>query len=289
MASEHLPVYAIDDFMNSPATQGFYMNRLSAHLRTHAFINRPHRHNFYILAFFAQGTGTHTIDFVTYTFSPGAVFFLSPGQVHHWSLSPDVEGSILFFSREFIEGYFAARHVSDYTVFRKGYQYLQLQDSRQMKLLEQLLEQIAGEHDSTAAQHDDVVRDYLDILLIKLSHLHHAAPLPTSTDAGIWQMRELERLIDAHFLEEHAPAYYADRLHLGVKYLNELCRRYFNRTTTQLIQERLILEAKRLLVHDDLSVSQIAAQLHFVDDAYFNRFFRKVTGVTPLAFRREQH
>jgi AraC family transcriptional regulator, transcriptional activator of pobA len=79
--------------------------------------------------------------------------------------------------------------------------------------------------------------------------------------------------------------FYADQLHLTAKQLHDLCRRSLNKTTTHLIQERILLEAQRLLVHSDLTSSQIAAELGYLDTAYFFRFFRRHLHCTPEQFR----
>src|SRR5687768_2340508 len=102
MSEKLLPVYQIQNFKEpSGHHHHFYLNNLATHLQEHAFIQKPHKHDFYILIFITQGSGTHTIDFKTFPVEPNSVFFLSPGQVHAWQLSADTEGFVIFFSLEF--------------------------------------------------------------------------------------------------------------------------------------------------------------------------------------------
>jgi AraC-like DNA-binding protein len=286
MAAETLPVYCIKDFGNTVTTGNkFYINKLSAHLQQHTFVTRPHRHDFYILVCFTQGKGKHIIDFESYEIQPGAWFFLSPGQVHSWSLSDDVEGEILFFGAEFLESYFTGKKAADYSVFKNHIQFLSLTDDQQKPLL-QLIEQIETEYTISNIGNNDILKDYLDILLIHISRLTESKDQAAQTDAGQWQLQELKHFIDMHYMDEQSPAFYAEKMHLSVKYLNEICKRYLNKTTTQLIHERIILEAKRLLVHEELSINQVADKLNFTDYSYFTKFFKKLVGITPGDFRK---
>ncbi len=274
--AERLAVYEIDDFGDNDKNLSFYINDLAEHFRKHPFITKPHRHRFYIIVHFTAGRGTHIIDFVNYPVSPGSVFFLLPAQVHSWSLSPDTEGRILFFAKEFIEDYFSKK-ISSYPLFHSGYQLLQLNDPAENQI-SKLIENLETEKGDM-----DLMRDYLDILILKLGKLFPSTE--SKTDAGIANIQKLEALIEQHYTEHKPPAFYAEKLHFSVKYLNDLCRKYLDKTTSQLIHERIILEAKRLLTHDNLSIKEIANELNFEDHAYFTRLFKKMAGETPGAFR----
>ncbi len=103
MSRKLLPVYQIQNFKETSGHHHhFYLNDLKAHLQEHSFIQKPHKHDFYILIFFTQGSGTHTIDFQIYPVEPDSVFFLSPGQVHAWQLSANTEGFVIFSARNFM-------------------------------------------------------------------------------------------------------------------------------------------------------------------------------------------
>lgn len=211
---------------------------------------------------------------------------LGPGQVHSWSLSEDVEGDILFFSRDFFEGYFARKRLSDYPLFGPGHQLLNtLQNLEAVRPIRNIFSEIGKEYQSGHIRSQDLIRDYLDILINRISEYIQPS-VGLAADTGSWQVRALQALIDVHYLQHYTPADYAAALNLSVKYLNELSQRYLGKTTTQLIHERIILEAKRLLAHGQVTVSAVALQLNFEDNSYFSRLFRKVTGMPPEQWRR---
>src|SRR5690606_32308977 len=108
----------INDFENKEFDHSFYANSIGNHLlQHHSRIEKAHKHNFYAVFLFTQGTGMHEIDFNRYEVKPGAVFFLTPGQTHCWDLSPDTEGYLFFHSREFYETYHVKTLLKDFVFF----------------------------------------------------------------------------------------------------------------------------------------------------------------------------
>jgi AraC family transcriptional activator of pobA len=128
-----------------------------------------------------------------------------------------------------------------------------------------------------------IIRSYLDALLYKLANL--VEPISVNSDEPSSVIPELEALIDEHFIEHQPVTFYSDKLHILPEHLNKLTKKLMGKTVAILIQERLITEAKRLLAYTSLSISEVAYQLNFSDNSYFNRFFKKVEKITPEQFR----
>jgi AraC family transcriptional regulator, transcriptional activator of pobA len=95
-----------------------------------------------------------------------------------------------------------------------------------------------------------------------------------------------QQLIDKHYTSIRLPKEYADLLYITPNHLNTLCHEMLGKSAGDIIRDRVILEAKRLLTSADLRISQISDQLNFKDNSYFNRFFKKYTGLTPDDFRK---
>ena len=94
-------------------------------------------------------------------------------------------------------------------------------------------------------------------------------------------------MINQYFYTEKLPSFYADKLNITTKHLNRVVKQTLNKTTSQLISDRLLLEAKRLIVHSNNNLAQVANTLEFSDYAYFSKFFKSKTGITPLAFKKK--
>lgn len=92
-------------------------------------------------------------------------------------------------------------------------------------------------------------------------------------------------LLDAHFRRQKQTLFYAEQLSLSTKRLNELSKKYFGKTVAQLIHEKIMVEAKRELIYTNRTIKAIALELGFEDVAYFTRYFKRATGLTPQTFR----
>lgn len=95
--------------------------------------------------------------------------------------------------------------------------------------------------------------------------------------------------LEKNFITAKRPADYAQKLNISVHYLNECVKNTTGLPVSYHIQQRVILEAKRLLFHSNKSVKEIAAELGYEDYAYFSRLFNKATGMTALTFRNKNH
>src|SRR5690606_27633371 len=99
-------------------------------------------------------------------------------------------------------------------------------------------------------------------------------------------LRNFQKLIEKHYRELRLPKDYADLLFVTPNHLNALCKSVTGMQAGELIRNRILLEAKRLLVNQDLSIAEISNELNFNDNSYFTRFFKKQIGLTPEEFRR---
>ena len=288
MSEEHLPVYKIRNFEeHQPGRDGFYVSTLEEHLQKHRFIQKPHKHDFYMVLLVTEGYGSHTIDFIKYEVRPGMVFFLSPGQVHSWQLPADAKGFILFFALDFYLLGFSHKKLLDFPFFNVLLRPFLVLPEPEMRQATDTARQIEQERRLLQWNAADLIRNLLDILLIKLSRSYqaqHVQQLPTPHHYSFLQ--QLFGLVEQHFREHKPVSFYARQLHVTQKQLNEHCRQSLGKTTSEVIQNRIILEARRLLIHSDLTVTQIAAELGYFDNSYFSRFYKKHTGETAEQFRK---
>ena len=98
-------------------------------------------------------------------------------------------------------------------------------------------------------------------------------------------LTQYRQLIERHFREKHQVAEYASQLGISPNYLNVLCRKHLGLSALRMIDSRIVLEIKRLLMENEKTISQIAYSLGFYELSYFSRFFRRMEGVSPAEFR----
>lgn len=246
-----------------------------------------HRHNYCEIFAFTNGKGSHLLDTELHDIKKNMLHFVSPGQVHQIKREPGSEGHVIFFSRDFLLSSTSNKQLLFELPFFNNFSVdptLQLSDDQMQKVL-QLIQNIKTESELGDAQSTDLIRSYLHTLLLLCLRYYTESKPQQAPDRSAKMVRELQALLDQHFREEHQVQYYAKQLHTTPKTLNEACKQVMNRTASDLIYDRLILEAQRLLLHSDLSTKEIAYFLSYQDPAHFSKFFKKRTGKSPSELR----
>lgn len=276
-----VPVISLHEFRKGQdaGREGLLFNYL--HGERH--IEKPHKHDFFIIVLFDKAKGVHTIDSVEYRIGNRQVHVLFPGQMHTWAIEAGTTGYQLMIAADFLEQF------APYFRFSfSNYQHhpvIQLTDSA-FRLL--LYEFNAIKDELTAG---DSLRQLINARAAVIAAITSREAENAFTEFKVYQsnprLAKFNTLIDEHFKEQKFVAFYAAQLHISANYLNILCKKHLKIPATQLIHQRVALEAKRLLQTTDLSIKEIAFELGFADHAYFSNFFKGQTGVTPSAFREQ--
>lgn len=291
MSKHPLPVYDINNLKESRfSPKDFMADHFSHYLEEHKDLRFPHKHSFYHLVYFSGGSGSHSIDFVHFPVTPGQIYFMAPGQVHSWQFEGQPDGFIINFSEQYLSDFLAnPRYLQQFSFFSGMAQEQVINiPEKAWPEITTLLEMIVREGSSSAALKDDLVRTALVQLFILVSRYTGADTAPSSNNYNTVVLRNFQKLIDQHYKEKKLTKDYAAMLYITPNHLNALCKDVTGRSAGELIRDRVLLEAKRLLVNARLSISQIAAELQFMDNSYFSKFFKKYAGVTPEVFRKQQ-
>ena len=288
MSKNKLPVLTIKNFRASQNTQpDFYIKTFQQHKAEHPFVMEPHSHDFYLLMIVTKGSGTHTIELNKYDVKPGSVFFMSPSEVHSWKLDRSTDGYILFFNRQFYLMGFKARSLFDLPFYNPSNKIRSaVLPMNKLSEYKTIMEDILKESTSRSAHQNSILRSYLDILLLKLAVVFQSIEKKKISKFNTVIIPKLEALIEQYFIHHRPASFYAKELTLNTQQLNLITKNYLNKTVVEMVRERLIDEAKRLLVYSTFTVSEIAYQLNFNDNSYFNRFFKKEESITPEQFRK---
>lgn len=288
MREKQVPLYSIQDFLEKSTDDELYANTFSDHLQ-HDFILKSHRHNFYLCVLFTAGTGSHEIDFHVYPINPGSIFFIQPGQVHTWQLSVNIEGYIFFHTKQFFDLSFTVDKVLHFPFYRSIHNtsLLLLREDNLLKI-EAIYKEIVHEYKSDELMKFKKLRSLIYWLYVELSRLYIPEKIyEVKNSTARSRFLELEELIDAKFKTIKFPKDYAELMHLSEQQLNRICKTCTGHTVSQLIINRVLLEAKRMLAYSDSTVAEVAFDLGYTDTSYFNRFFKKNVGNTPLEFVRK--
>ncbi|HEX2534144.1 MAG TPA: helix-turn-helix transcriptional regulator [Chitinophagaceae bacterium] len=287
MAKASIPVYDIGS-IDRQAGSDLLIERLGPYLEKHPHLHRPHRHTFYHLVLFTKGEGSHTIDFNRFPVAPYQMYFMVPGQVHSWHFECTVDGYIVHFSGALFSSFLQdGRYLERFPFFGgNSGESVCLLPPPVRPAVSALLDAALEERRSGGGQSLDLIRLKLLELFLTVERCCASGKSSTVPQQKQMVLRNFQRLIEAHFHTLRLPREYAELLYVTPNYLNALCRDLLGKTAGDLIRERVLLEAKRLLTHADLTVAAIAYDLQFRDNSYFNRFFKKYVGLTPDDFRK---
>lgn len=288
MAKASIPVYDICT-IDQHSQKDLLIERFGAYLDKHyKNLHRPHRHSFYHLVLFTKGKGSHTIDFEKFSVQPYQIYFMIPGQVHSWHFEGDVDGYIVHFNQVLFTSFLQSGHYLERFRFFQGNaeegvcQVPIVQYNRLVELFETMLEEVK----ESKEQNLDMIRLKLLELFITVDRNCSSKKVKNIPQQKMQLLRSFQLLIDKHFHTIKLPKEYAELLYITPNHLNALCQDLLGKTAGDVIRDRVLLEAKRLLTNADMSVTEIAYDLNFQDNSYFNRFFKKNVGMTPDEFRK---
>lgn len=290
MHKDPIPVYDICSLADNNIQQNdFLCERFGHYLQRHSpHLHLPHRHSFYHMVLFTKGSGTHIIDFTRFTVKPFSIYFMIPGQVHSWNFQQQPDGFIINFSEYFFRSFLLNPAYLDRFSFFSGNSadsVCQLPAHAQRKTI-QLFEDITAQQTANPADVDLVRLLLLQIFMLTASSCNHPRSKTIAPQKQVL-LNNFRRLVDQHYASLKLPKEYADLLYVTPNHLNALTQDLLGKTAGELIRDRIVLEAKRLLTNAAMTVTEIAFSLNFQDNSYFNRFFKKATGITPEEFRRQ--
>jgi AraC family transcriptional regulator, transcriptional activator of pobA len=245
-------------------------------------VQELHRHDFFYILALKKGAGNHEIDFVSYKVGDNAVFFMSPGLVHQLVLKAGSTGYLVQFKTDF----YYPHDKSLNQVLRKAssMNFYQLNANGFKKLLS-TLDYIFREYSNKQEKYQEVIKANLGILFIELIRQNSKSGSSNVVPYTQERLEEFLGLLETHISDHKQVSQYAAMLNLTPYQLNAITKATLGKTSSQIINEYIILESKRYLLATSNQVNQIANHLGYEDISYFIRFFKKQTGYSPEAFR----
>jgi len=282
---QNIPVRPIAPTANEPGLAGsFSIRSIATLLAGNDMVEPLHRHDFYYLLVLKNGDGQHEIDFTPYKVSDNTLFLMRPGQVHELRLKATSQGYLLQFRHDF----FDSQQSSYKTLLRKvSHKQICAVEPVYFKKLLRILDCIFTEFTQKRESYQQAIQSNLILFFIELLRQRQNDQTPAAT-AKAYPQEQLEKfleLLDANIAGCKQVSQYASLLHLSAYQLAAVTKSLLGKTPSNLINEHIVLESKRLLLATSNQVNQIAYQLGYEDPSYFIRFFKKHTGHSPESFR----
>ena len=247
----------------------------------------PHRHDYHELLWTRRGRGEHLIDGVLSPVRPGTVTLIGRGQVHVFRRASGLSGAIVRFGAEMLHEGAAARANPAWLIGSRGARTIGVPPS-EVTSLESTIATLAAE---TRRPLDgcslDLQRHLLATILLWVERWYDATRTEARDpdDADVQLYRRFDLVLERDFARHHGAGHYADALAVPPAQLSRALAHVTGRTTKQLITDRVMLEAARLLRFTDLTVGEIAYRAGFDDQLYFSRAFKRQYGDAPMTYR----
>ncbi|MEJ5103996.1 helix-turn-helix domain-containing protein [Chryseobacterium sp. MYb328] len=284
---------------HQPTKPQFAMYDLQNYLQKHGeHASKAHIHSYYQIIWFKKGNGRHFVDFKEYDVIDNSIFFIARDQVHYFDECTDYEGILLHFNESFIiQKDSEVEFFLKCSLFNNPYQipsccigdHIVVTLDLYLSLMQQELAN--NEENGDYFGREELLRLYLKSFLIQVQRRKNEFELnnsdfPFHTDEKRMQLMRFINLIDENYKKGLPVSEYASIMNFSSRTLSDLTNNFLNKTPSQMIQERMILEAQRMLLHSDLNVSQIADHLGFEDPSYFVKYFKKHVHQSPSDFKK---
>ncbi|MEA1849530.1 AraC family transcriptional regulator [Chryseobacterium sp. MHB01] len=231
-----------------------------------------------------------SVDFNYFEITQPSLFFLT--NQHVKIIKAQEKAKLLYYNRDFYCIQIHDKEVAcDGLLFHNIFEipFVEL-DREEDIIIQQLFQNIEHELESRDSSAEEMIRTYVKQIIIratrkwKKQNLDNGSIKVPSNEVDIF--RDFSRLLEIHFREKHNVSEYAELLHIAPKTLTHKFKSLQLESPNQLIINRIILEAKRLLIYTDKTVKEIAYDLGYEDPAYFNRLFTNKTKNTPAHFKK---
>lgn len=246
-----------------------------------------HKISFYVIILITQHQGKHSINYKEYTFKKGTVFTLRKDNVHKFYKSK-AKGTFLVFTEDFV-----IRHAGKIATLKLFQLFNEMLASPKIQLndrdyieIKDLVHQIKSEYFKEKDTHsNEILRNLIQVLIHKLFRIRSVGKEDFINQKYHIKFRTLQKLIEKECFESKSVAYYANKMGVTSRTLNNITQSIIGKTTKAFIDDIVILQIKRLVINSDLSYTEIAYQTGFNDPTNFFKYFRKRTGVSPKQFK----
>lgn len=239
-----------------------------------------HRHDYYELFFFFGGSGNHIIDFETYDLSQNCIQIVRPHQLHQVLQSTDSQGYVVKINPIFIQSNPLLLQFFNWINYNKNIQNGVNIQPKETAILLNACEHLIHLKEANLFSLIGFIGHYI-------SFFKNNQQLKEKEDNDIENnfFTEFVALAESNYTSKKSADFYATQIYLSLNKLNTIVKGRTGMTVKRFLTERLLLEAKRLLVYSQKSVKEIAYELEFLEPPHFTNFFKKYTGETPSKFR----
>ena len=251
-------------------------------------LTQPQRITFNIMFLFTRGKGNHQIDFENHSYQKRDLVFVSSGQVQRFEINLENDGFMLIFTNDFI-----CSTELDFKLLNQARIFDRLSSPKitlsqlEFAHFNHLINKIQEEYQKENSWiNNEILKNQLRIFLLEAERIKQNQNPVEHSNRYQKTFFEFKNLVEDNFYSQRKTIFYAEKMAISSKKLNYIVQSITNQTTKQFIDQRTILEIKRLLTHSELSIKEISYQLNFDEPTNLVKYFKKNTQQIPSQFRK---
>jgi len=280
--------------INQNFSEGFLIRPLLPNFNKETLDETPHRHNFQEILWIKSGKGTQSIDENLIILESNTFYFIGKGQVHYFHEGVNLKGYLIRFTDSFLPNE-DHRSSTAHTASFLSRMILSNSISVDKHKLPQIEKAIHLLHEEFIQKDSDfgrivILQHLLSMILIFLERQYKEQSIQeiqNINDISMFKYRQFLHVLENHFQSQHSVPFYSQTIGMTRRKLSEVVKQYTGKTAKNIIIERIITEAKRLLSFTNCSLKEITFKLGYEDPAYFCRLFKQQTGMTPQNYKRQ--
>ncbi|WP_306350880.1 helix-turn-helix domain-containing protein [Flavobacterium sp. '19STA2R22 D10 B1'] len=243
--------------------------------------SKPHRHDYEELIIVAEGSPDHFIDLNKETITAPTVIYVAQGKIHHFLPTEATRGWGIRYKTEFIP----ESKFHFYSNFLDSINY-PIQSDECLLKIETLCEIMLDEYKQPIIN-ITMIKKLLEAVLSKLEEEGRKLIIDNPHSSQLITFNNFLKIVEDNYKRTVDVHFYADKLNTSLRNLNLICQNVFNKSVSEIIETRKLIEARQLLLHSDKSISEIGFELGYQEKSYFTRVFTKKTGLTPTQFKAQ--
>lgn len=284
-----IPTYKIADFPSDKTIDSLFKLERFEEISWPKDLKWPNKHDYYEIIWVTNGTFTHTIDYHDVYIHTDTLLITSPGQIHLLHSPEKVSGYSIAFTEQFLLANHTQESIFELTFLDESFTkpYLCLNEDAQKELkaiVDPLLEEMDRKEKIPL-----IINGLLFVLLNRIQRLIKQTHSANTDTYQVMMVKRFKKLVEQNYKEEHGLSFYAGKLNISSSYLNKIVKNVTGKTTGEMIRDRGLIEAKRMLVYCNLPIGEISDLLGFKDFSYFSRQFKKQEGYAPAEYRKLMH
>lgn len=253
------------------------------------FPEKPHQLEFYALAYYTAGETKQLVDFVWHEVKANTLLYLTKGQINAFNFKADVKGYLILFTEAYFRNQLNKLPNTEVVRLFNSHLFSPKLEVPKISNVQKYFELLYAEfyEEKETYNKANTINALFTVLFSKLEQLKKYQTFHVKDSEKLSRFLEFKTLVEQQYAQSRNARFYAQKMHISYKHLNSICKEIIDSTAKDFIDAFVVLEAKRRLMNSLIKSTELAFNMGFEESTNFVKYFKKKTGLTPNAFKKE--